>query len=124
MDYSPDDWVILNVSFATRDRAFTQLRVLGGWRGGYLSGDAWRINSGIQAVHADDVEYRFLGRSGSVYLCPRDGYRMSRIMASGLAELKRQPTVVDAEILEDRNWLELGLLEALLSRAADDTAAR
>lgn len=30
MEYSPDDWVILNVSFATRDRAFTQLRVLGG----------------------------------------------------------------------------------------------
>ncbi|MEQ5872748.1 hypothetical protein J4E08_23095 [Sagittula sp. NFXS13] len=124
MDYSPDDWVILDVSFATRDRAFTQLRVLGGWRGGYLSGDAWRINSGIQTIHADELEYRFLGRSGSVYLCRRGGYRMSRIMASGLTELRRQPSVVDAEILEDRNWLEPGLLEALLSTAADDTAAK
>ncbi|MBY5971881.1 hypothetical protein KUV28_05970 [Ferrimonas balearica] len=124
MDYSPDDWVILKVSFATRDRAFTQLRVLGGWRGGYLEGDAWRINSGIQAIDADDVEYRFIGRSGSVYLCHRGGYRMSRIMASGLDELKRQPTVVDAEILEDQNWLEPGLFEVLLSTAADDPAAR
>ncbi|WOI33819.1 hypothetical protein R1T40_03460 [Tritonibacter scottomollicae] len=49
---------------------------------------------------------------------------MSRIMASGLEELMRQPTVVDAEVLEDRNWLEPGLLDALLSQAADDTAAR
>ena len=124
MEYSPDDWVILKVWFATQDRAFTQLRVLGGWRGGYLDGDAWRINSGIQAIDADDLEYRFLGRSGSVYLCRRGGYRMSRIMASGLEELKRQPTVVDAEVLEDRNWLEPGLLDALLSTAADDTASR
>ncbi|MGR3373250.1 hypothetical protein [Pseudooceanicola nanhaiensis] len=29
-----------------------------------------------------------------------------------------------AEVLEDRNWLEPGLLEALLSTAADDTSAR
>ena len=116
--------MILKVSFATRDRVFTQLRVLGGWRGGYLDGDAWRINSGIQAIDADDVEYRFLGRSASVYLCHRGGYRMSRIMASGLEELKRQPTVVEAEVLEDRDWLETGLLEALLSTAADDTAAK
>ncbi|APX23574.1 hypothetical protein Ga0080559_TMP2778 [Salipiger profundus] len=49
---------------------------------------------------------------------------MSRIMASGLEELKRQPTVVEAEVLEDRDWLETGLLEALLSTAADDTAAK
>ena len=33
-------------------------------------------------------------------------------------ELKRQPTVVDAEVVEDRNWLEPGLFEALLSTAA------
>lgn len=124
MEYSPDNRVVLKVSFATRDRTFTQLRVLGGWHGGYLDGDVWRINSGIQTVHADNLEYRFLGRSGSVYLCRRGGYRMSRIMASGLGELKRQPTVVDAEVLEDRNWLEPRLLEAFLSTAADDTAAR
>ncbi|WP_370215202.1 hypothetical protein [Salipiger bermudensis] len=124
MEHSPEDWVILKVLFKTQDRTFTQLRVLGGWRGGYLSGDAWRIDSGIQAIHADDLEYRFLGRSGSVYLCRRGGYRMSRIMASGLEELKRQPSVVDAEVLEDRNWLEPGLLDALLSKAADEPAAR
>ncbi|WP_150297639.1 hypothetical protein [Salipiger aestuarii] len=124
MEYSPDDWVILKVSLATRDRTFTQLRVLGGWHGGYLDGDAWRINSGIQTVHADDRAYRFLGRSGSVYLCRRGGYRMSRIMAAGLTELKRQQSVVDAEVLEDRNWLEPGLFEALLSTAADDTAEK
>ena len=124
MEYSPDDWVILKVLFKMQDRTFTQLRVLGGWRGGYLNGDAWRINSDIQAIHADDLEYRFLGRSGSAYLCRRGEYRMSRIMAAGLEELKRRPTVVDAEILEDRNWFEPGLLEALLSTAVDDTAAR
>lgn len=124
MEYSPEDWVILKVSFQAQDRTFTQLRVLGGWHGGYLDGDAWRINSGIQAFHADDFEYRFLGRSGSVYLCRRGGYRMSGIMVSGLEELKRQPYVVDAEALEDRNWSKPGLLEALLTTAVDDTVAK
>ncbi|MYM56981.1 hypothetical protein [Thalassovita mangrovi] len=120
MEYSPDSWVILRVTLKTQDSTFSQLRVLAGWRGGYLDADIWRVNSGIQAIEADDLEYRFSGHSGSAYRCRLGGYQMLNIMWDGFDQLKRHRHVVDAEILADRDWSQPGLLEALLSSSIDD----
>lgn len=67
--YNPPQWVIVKI---TGDDP--HYRVFGSWRGGYLSGDSWRMNSGITKVEEDDDNYLFHGSSGSVYVCPKEGY--------------------------------------------------
>ena len=62
---TPDNWVILKVTLT--DETF--YKVLVGWSGGYLDGDAWRMNSGIDKVEEDGDYYLFIGASGSVYKC-------------------------------------------------------
>lgn len=62
---TPDNWVILKVIL--EDETF--YKVLAGWSGGYLDGDSWRMNSGIDRVEEDGDYYSFIGASGSVYKC-------------------------------------------------------
>jgi hypothetical protein len=42
-------------------------KVFGTWRGGYLYGDSWRLNSGITKVEKDGPILHFHGDSGSIY---------------------------------------------------------
>jgi len=63
---TPERWVILKVG--------THYRVFAGWRGGYSSGDSWRMNSGIVGVEEDEDYYYFEGHSGSCYQCHKNGY--------------------------------------------------
>ena len=93
--YEPDSWVVLKVPAG--------YKVLGGWSGGYLDGDSWRMNSGIVSVTEDDHFYNFWGFTGSCYKCPKGGYGL-RMSTSGIYEqLKDHVTLMD----EDTNWLEL-----------------
>jgi hypothetical protein len=91
--YKPDRWVLLHVTGDHPDLPI--YKVLGGWSGGYLDGDSWRINSGVVSV--DQEEYGdvllFHGQSGSTYRCHRRSYGLSVIMAGGLnrfSELARR----------------------------------
>ena len=52
-DYRPDNWVVIkftqqvksgNTGYGRTEKVF--YKVLGGWSGGYLDGDSWRMNSG------------------------------------------------------------------------------
>jgi hypothetical protein len=65
----PERWVVLKINGPE-----TYFRVFGGWRGGYTSGDSWRMNSGIVGVEEDDEYYYFEGHSGSCYQCHKNGY--------------------------------------------------
>ena len=56
-EYNPDRWVILKLI----NNQKTIYKVLGGWFGGYLQGDSWRINSGITKVELDGDVYKFYG---------------------------------------------------------------
>lgn len=49
-------------------------KVFGSWFGGYLDGDSWRLNSGIESVEDDGDFWLFHGFSGSVYQCRKDSY--------------------------------------------------
>lgn len=71
MNYCPDNWVVLK--FTTHEMK-TFYKVLGGWSGGYLTGDSWRLNSGITKVEEHDGCYYFSGFSGSVYRCGKESY--------------------------------------------------
>jgi hypothetical protein len=68
--YRPDNWVVFKMS--APDDSCTCYKVLGGWSGGYLGGDSWRMNSGIVSVEQKGETYEFHGSSGSCYICYKD----------------------------------------------------
>lgn len=70
--YTPDEWVLVKISGPD-----PHYRVFGSWRGGYLSGDSWRMNSGVTSVEKKGDYYLFHGKSGSVYKCHRKFYGVS-----------------------------------------------
>ena len=71
-EYRPDNWVVLKVKEGKG--TFPFYKVLAGWSGGYLSGDSWRINSGVTEVKEDGDYYEFYGETGSCYCCHKEGY--------------------------------------------------
>ena len=69
-DYIPDSWVVLKI---TTDYDL-MYKVLAGWSGGYLTGDSWRLNSGIDIVFEREDQVDFYGNSGSLYICRKGTY--------------------------------------------------
>lgn len=66
--YTPERWMIVKIEHPKE----TVYKVLAGWRGGYLEGDSWRMNSGITKVEDDGEHYIFHGHSGSQYICHKE----------------------------------------------------
>ena len=101
-EYQPHCWVVLKIPEPN-----ACYKVLAGWRGGYLDGDSWQINSGItQAVLVGDY-WEFTGRSGSLYRCHVQGYGMQGMYLIGLQE---QCINKGAELMPYQNWNELEYL--------------
>lgn len=73
--YSPDCWVLMKIPFEEGP----EVKVLGGWSGGYLDGDSWRLSSGVKSVTEDDDYWVILNNSGSTYRCHKEaeGVKMS-----------------------------------------------
>lgn len=67
----PDLWVILKITVAEEQPLY---KVFASWRGGYTTGDSWKLNSGITKVIAEENSWLFLGSSGSIYSCNKDTY--------------------------------------------------
>jgi len=85
--YTPDNWVILEISPEGED---TFYKILAGWSGGYLDGDSWRMNSGIDKVEEGDDYYDFIGESGSVYRCRKDSETLRMNNAGIYSQLKEK----------------------------------
>lgn len=68
-EYNPDKWVIIKINGAEN-----LYKVAGFWSGGYLDGDSYRINSGIEKIKEIDDAYEFYGYSGSKYICKKGAY--------------------------------------------------
>ena len=96
-EYKPDKWVILKI--INKDKVI--YKVMGGWYGGYLGSDTWRINSGITKVELEGDVYKFHGSSGSMYLCHKNNYGMTVLMGSVL------PVDDRLEVLPDSNFISL-----------------
>jgi hypothetical protein len=78
MDYSlistdehPQGWIVIKISKENEQDIY---KVFASWRGGYLNGDSWKINSGIKFVEETEDEYIFHGYSGSRYFCKKTYY--------------------------------------------------
>lgn len=67
--YDPDEWVLVRIGGSD-----PHYKIFGSWRGGYLSGDSWRMNSGITDCEEFTDYYIFKGHSGSEYYCWKNGY--------------------------------------------------
>lgn len=82
-DYYPDNWVVIkftqqvksgNTGYGRTVKEF--YKVLGGWSGGYLGSDNWRLNSGIVDVEETTDSFIFIGGSGSRYICDKTQERL------------------------------------------------
>jgi hypothetical protein len=97
---TPDNWVILKIE----DTSYgTYYKVLAGWSGGYLTGDSWRMNSGIAKVEEEGKYYNFIGLSGSVYHCHKEGEALRGNIAPILSQLLKRDnvTLVDFKDIYD-----------------------
>ncbi len=76
--HTPDCWVKIRISHPDHEQDLVE-KIVGGWSGGYLDGDSWRTNSGIESVVEEEEYYDFHGYSGSIYRCYKQsqGIRMS-----------------------------------------------
>lgn len=99
---TPEEWVIIQIP--------SGYKVFASWRGGYLTGDRWKANSGIADIKQDKDFYYFIGHSGSCYKCHKKGYGITSNF--GLNLLNRILDTMDVKLLEDcDNWeTELNLV--------------
>ena len=106
-NYFPDSWVVLKIKQGKLDSGF--YRVLGGWSGGYTTGDSWRMNSGISKVTEDGDNYKFWGHSGSCYVCHKDSYRLTMANIGVYNQLIEQQGFEGQVTLMDENtdWLNV-----------------
>lgn len=82
---TPDKWVLLKIG--GNDPHY---RIFASWAGGYLSGDRWKMNSGVVRVTKDKDFYMFKGSSGSVYRCHKDGYGVATSYSSAVLNKYRK----------------------------------
>ena len=100
-EYNPDSWVVIKMT--TKNETF--YKVLGGWSGGYLNGDSWRLNSGVEKIERVEDKLHFYGASGSVYICDPKSYGL-RMSTFHVWETMKKTYPDNVELLEDQNWEE------------------
>ena len=64
--YKPENWVIVKINDV--------YKVFGGWRGGFATGDSWKLNSGIESIEENEDLIDIKGYSGSIYRVHRNTY--------------------------------------------------
>ena len=71
MTNTPDRWVMIKVDHPAQPVFY---KIFGTWAGGYLDGDSWRLNSGVDKVVIHTDWFDFQGFSGSSYKCGKNSY--------------------------------------------------
>lgn len=106
-DYHPDRWVI--VKLQPTDGSAHHYRVFGTWGGGYLHGQSWKLNSGIESAILEDDYFYFAGHSGSVYKCHKGSYGYFSYGMSVLSNMIEgsKDNVTISLMPEETNWLEV-----------------
>ncbi len=103
----PENWVIFKIT----NNGNTYYKVFGSWAGGYLTGDSWKLNSGIASVEEDENYYFFYGYSGSCYQCRKDLYGILTSYSKGVVDTLIKTANMrgsNIEIMDkDTNWVKL-----------------
>ena len=100
----PDNWVVLEIMTDTKTPIY---KVLAGWSGGYLSGDNWKLNSGIVKVRELAASWVFIGNSGSVYVCDKEQYKLRMNNAEVYEQLLTAYPNTIRMMPEDTDWSTL-----------------
>lgn len=102
----PDNWSVLHITVGSTPH----YRVIGGWSGGYATGDSWRMNSGIVSVKETDTHFIFYGSSGSEYHCHKNSCTI-RMNTANIIEhyIKQHPDGVTV-MPEDTDWMNMDWL--------------
>lgn len=102
--YNPDGWVLVKIGGTD-----PHYRVFGSWRGGYLDGDSWRLNSGITKMTREGSMIEFHGHTGSVYQVHESSYGRLGIHNEGVVrnyEERANGTFVVLNEMPDLDSLE------------------
>ena len=101
-------WIMVKV-IPTDATKKPHYRIFATWRGSYLTGDSWKMNSGVTEVVDKGEYYEFYGSSGSVYECHKEMYRTSMYSSGVLATMtKNAEQDVTIEQLDDEtNFMNL-----------------
>lgn len=91
---TPERWVILKLPN-------NYYKVFGSWSGGYLDGDRWKLNSGINEVKQDEDYYYFIGFSGSCYKCHKNSYGTATSYSLNILNNMIEKTNGQIEVMED-----------------------
>lgn len=67
------------------------VRLMMSWRGTYVTGGSWRINSGIDYVDETESHYIVHGISGSEYHVPKCRYGSSPYSSAVMDEMEVDP---------------------------------
>ena len=89
--YAPDRWVIVEITLPNE----TFRKVLGGWGGGYLDGDHWRMSSPIVDIVDYDDHWKIRNESGSTYHCRKDGEGFTGLSAQIYTNLQERAKMQD-----------------------------
>lgn len=103
----PDRWIVIKMYSDSEKPVY---KVLGGWNGGYSTGDAWRLNSGIVKAIVDGKSIVFSGYSGSKYQCYKESYGMNGIMTEVLNRIKNHAKYYNMKIRvlpEDSDFIKI-----------------
>lgn len=99
---TPDRWMLI----ALPDNGY---KVFASWAGGYLSGDSWKLNSGIKQVIQDETHYYIVGYSGSIYKCRKESYGTATSYTEGVLHniISKSAGLASIVKLDDLKDLEL-----------------
>jgi hypothetical protein len=103
--YQPDGWKFVKIIWPT---GLEDIRLAGGWSGGYTTGDSWKLNSGVNRIEKGDGYYDVVGDSGSVYRINEHGEDRSLALTMAFSYLDQQlenGTIVSWERLDSSEIL-------------------
>lgn len=89
---NPEKWLIVKTPQC--------YKVFGVWRGSYLYGESWSLNSGITKVEEDGEYLIFHGHTDSVYRCHKGEYGTSSYGAGILDNILKRTSRDEFRILE------------------------
>ena len=111
-EYTPDYWKVVRITSTEGEVLY---KVFATWCGGYLSGDSWKLNSGIKKVTIIDNHIIFEGYSGSKYKVVNNerSYRTTMYSQSVLESMMKKIELLGGRIEElpfDTDWENLVLI--------------
>jgi hypothetical protein len=98
--YNPEGFAFLKIADPSEPEGFIY-KVIGSWSGGYLYGESWRMNSGIESVEDKNTHLHVHGHSGSIYVVRKGGQGLSSyamcILAPLLGQEDTKATIITTE---------------------------